>query len=239
MVWVILALTAAAGLLGPPTRELLWVCCAAAALVLLAPAPIRKGLRYVAMLYHEAGHALAALITGGKAYALVVHRRGGAMMTHSGGWRPAVCMAGYLLPMCFGALLVCWGRMPIDTSRMAILAVGHLLLLLLARGMLTVLLCLGGAALFALLTWKPLPELLSRLVLIVFGKGLILEGLLAIKTLIRMSFSAPGRQGTDADLLARQARTLRHPGIWALGIAFAAVVLVTAVGVLFALHHPT
>jgi hypothetical protein len=237
MVWIALILIfGAAAALGSPTRQLLWSSCAAAAVVLLAPARVRQALRYVAVLYHEAGHVLAALVTGGRAHGLVVYRRGGGVAASSGGWRPAVCMAGYLLPMFLGAMLVCWGQLPIGGARMAALAVAHLLLLILARSVLTVLLCVGGAALFGVLAWNVLPDLPARLVLLVFGEGLILEGLVAIRTLIRVSFAAPGKLGSDADVLAREARMLRHPGLWALLIALVAMAVLIGVCFLFALH---
>jgi len=55
---------------------------------------------------HEAGHALAAIFTGGAALSLAVHDGLGGECETQGGSLIAVCLAGYLTTALIGALLL-------------------------------------------------------------------------------------------------------------------------------------
>lgn len=55
---------------------------------------------------HEAGHATAALLTGGQVHGIVVSPNGAGVTTSSGGWRLLTVPAGYLGTVLFGALVL-------------------------------------------------------------------------------------------------------------------------------------
>lgn len=58
---------------------------------------------------HEAGHALAALLTGGSVGAIVVRADGSGVTPVAGGWPIVVASAGYVGTMVTGAALVAAG----------------------------------------------------------------------------------------------------------------------------------
>lgn len=63
--------------------------------------PLRLFVTYV----HEAGHSLAALLTGGRVLGFVVSADGSGLATTAGGMRAVIIPAGYLGAALFGSLL--------------------------------------------------------------------------------------------------------------------------------------
>lgn len=62
-------------------------------------------LRLFVTFIHEAGHSLAALLTGGRVLGFIVSPNGSGLATTAGGWRWIVIPAGYLGAAIFGSLL--------------------------------------------------------------------------------------------------------------------------------------
>jgi hypothetical protein len=69
-------------------------------------------LRLLVTMYHEAGHALAALATGGDVSQFVVRPDASGVVFSRGGYRPLVISAGYVGTALLGALLVVFARTP-------------------------------------------------------------------------------------------------------------------------------
>lgn len=104
-------------------------------LLLLQSGPAGAPLRLFTVLWHEAGHALAALVTGGHIVDMGLSPAGGGFTSWTGGWPAVIEAAGYPAALVPGlVLLVCalTGRRP----RLAMVLVG------VATGVIP--LCLGG-----------------------------------------------------------------------------------------------
>ena len=122
MIWLILLTTTAfAASRDSPMRELIWAACVVSASYTLAPRFWVRALQSIALLYHETGHVLAAIVSGGRSFRLVVHGGGGMAWT-AGGWRPLVLVSGYLFPFAFGAACICWGQFAPNAGRLLVLA---------------------------------------------------------------------------------------------------------------------
>lgn len=63
-------------------------------------------LEYLDTFFHEGGHSLAAVLTGGEVTELVIQETGAGFARTRGGFRPLILSAGYLGPALAGALLL-------------------------------------------------------------------------------------------------------------------------------------
>lgn len=94
-----------------------------ATLLLLQSGPAGAPLRLFTVLWHEGGHAVAALVTGGRIVDLGLSPAGGGVTSWTGGWPAVIEAAGYPASLVPGlVLLLCalTGRRP----RLALVGVG-------------------------------------------------------------------------------------------------------------------
>lgn len=135
-----------------PTVTLLVVLGAAVATLALGVIPLAGVITYPLRLFttfiHEAGHALAALMTFGDVHQLTVFPNTSGVTMTSGGWRLAISSAGYLGTTLFGVAMLLSARK--TTSARTALGVTGLVVLVLTTlyaGQASVWPALGGAAL--------------------------------------------------------------------------------------------
>ena len=69
-------------------------------------------LRLLVVVFHEAGHALAAVLTGGDVVGIQISPNEGGLTTTAGGWRFLVLNGGYLGSLLFGVVILALGRKP-------------------------------------------------------------------------------------------------------------------------------
>jgi hypothetical protein len=108
---------------------------------------------------HEAGHALAALLTGGRVLAMVVTPWESGYVRYVGGNPVVVAAAGYVGSALFGSLLLlCTGKKQWTTTIFGCLALFFALVTLgYVRNTFGILFGMGTAAVFGALAWKPVP----------------------------------------------------------------------------------
>ncbi|MDQ7779945.1 MAG: M50 family metallopeptidase [Planctomycetota bacterium] len=63
-------------------------------------------LRLLVVLMHESGHALAAILTGGRVVSITITPQEAGVAVTAGGWRLLILCSGYLGSVIFGALLL-------------------------------------------------------------------------------------------------------------------------------------
>lgn len=176
---------------------------------------------------HEAGHAVAALLTGGSVGAIVVRGDGSGVTPVIGGWPVVVASAGYVGTMAVGALLVASGAKA-KTAANALLAFGVLLglvcLLYLRGDMVGLASGWGWAAALVFAGWKARGE--TALFAAQFlGIVLSLASLSALRDLF-FGGLGPGVH-SDATNMARLTGvpSVVWAGVWAIG----GIVLVVAI----------
>ena len=170
-------------------------------------------LRVLMTLFHEFGHASAALLTGGSVDQILIHPQGGGLCFVRGGWRWLVLPAGYLGSMSAGCaiiLLAC--RTSYD--RFVSLSLGCLLILatliyVRTRGGLIYGVSVGIA--LASAGWW-LPEEINDLLLCLIGAMNCMASLLGLKYL----FTYKGY--SDALLFSKEIIPL-PPVVWAVSWA--------------------
>lgn len=80
--------------------------------MLLWDTPVVWPLKILVVLFHELGHALAAVATGGRVIGIELSPMQGGLTTTHGGLRFFVLSAGYLGSLAFGVLWLFFGRTP-------------------------------------------------------------------------------------------------------------------------------
>lgn len=221
-------------------RRALWLAAVALVIIIVAwntpaldPAmyPVRLFVTYV----HEAGHGIAAEVTGGDVLGFVVYPSGAGVATTRGGARALILPAGYVGAALFGAALFyltnTWRR-----TRMisAVLGVGLIAFSILyarpdEQGRITALLVgVGfGIALLAV-AWK-LSLIVNVLVLNVLAMLTGLNALLDVRSLVDNSGATLGQVRNDAAAFSAEVFPL-PAAVWALlWLALSAVVLGFAV----------
>ena len=118
-----------------PSTTLLVVLLAAGLTFLLSFVPlagiVTYPLRLFATFVHEAGHALAALLSFGSVKSLVVFPNGSGVTTTSGGWRFLISSAGYLGTTFFGVWMILSARKT-TSARLAMGVTGAVMVFLTA-----------------------------------------------------------------------------------------------------------
>ncbi|MBI4675999.1 MAG: M50 family metallopeptidase [Elusimicrobia bacterium] len=167
-------------------------------------------LRILVTLFHELGHGLAGVLTGGSIEVITVDRMGGGLCYVSGGWRWVVLPAGYIGSMVTGCailLLACRTRW----DRWVAMALGALLVaacLAYVRSWPGFLYGTGaGLALFA--SGRRLSEDFNDLLLCFIGSTNCLYAVLDVRNLMRL-----GRGYNDAAMFSREILPL-PPIVWA------------------------
>lgn len=220
-----------------PTRELIWITSAVAGIVLIIPPKFRTPLRHASTYYHEMGHAIAAVLTGGKVRSIHVEAQGGHATT-VGGWRVVVLLAGYLLPMTMGGIIASMAvAFATPKALMIGLAVLHGISIPFSRGWRTIVLAVGLTAICGIFATEYVPPTVGKGFGICLGVGLIIEGIINIGDLFYLSIKQPGQLGSDADKLAKLIWILPHPVLWSIVIGLMGIAIVGGVVWVFAMYH--
>lgn len=167
-------------------------------------------LKLLVTFFHELGHALACVLTGGRIMGITLDPSGAGLCRTQGGIRLLIVPAGYLGSMAAGCLLLLTAfRTHLD--RFVTLALGLALLLvagLYVRTPFALAFCvlMGGFFLFA--AWK-LKEGFNELILAFIGVTSCLEALFDIRTLFQLGGSAR----TDAVVFSQMVPL--PPIVWA------------------------
>jgi hypothetical protein len=194
-----------------------------------ALAPLLYPFRLFVTYVHEAGHALAAKLTGGEVLGFVVYSNGSGVATTAGGSRALILMSGYVGAAFFGALLFYTANMWHRSRQVAAaLGVGLIVFTIMyARpdesGSPTALLVgVGFGVALLLAAWK-LPENLNLLALNVLAMLTGLNAVLDLKGVFENSSASLGQVRNDAAAFSAQVLPLPPSVIaltWALlGIA--------------------
>jgi len=186
-----------------PSPVASWLLLLAAVVVAMAfwRSPILFPLRILVVLFHETGHAAAALATGGSVVDIAVSADEGGVARTVGGWPFVVLNAGYLGSLAAGALLLVLSRRP-RASRAVVASLGLLVLavaVLYVRPLLSFGFAYGllaGFALLALGRWAP--PVAAWQVLRLTGVFSVLYALLDVRDDVLLGAAGP----SDARMLA-------------------------------------
>lgn len=207
-----------------------------------ALAPLLYPFRLFVTYVHEAGHALAAKLTGGDVLGFVVYSNGSGVATTAGGSRALILMSGYVGAAFFGALLFyaanMWHR-----SRQVAFALGTGLIvftLMYARpdetGSPTALLVgVGFGTALLLAAWK-LPENFNLLALNILAMLTGLNAVLDLKGVFENSGASLGQVRNDAAAFSAQVMPL-PPSVIALAWAMLGITLL-GISVYLSVYKP-
>ena len=185
--------------------------------------PLRLFVTYV----HEAGHGLAALVTGGTFVRFEIFSNGSGVATTAGGSRLLILPAGYLGAALFGALLFYFAN-SVQSSRFISAALGVLLIvlsLMFGTGSLTALLVgvLFGLLLW-LLAWKGSSDF-NTLILTTLAIVTGLNAVLDLMGVIQNSGAALGTVQNDASAFSATFAPLVPGWFWGVLWALLAVLM--------------
>ncbi len=190
--------------------------------------PVRLFVTFV----HEAGHALATVITGGHVARLIVSPDTSGVTYSMGGSRMLILPAGYLGAALFGALLFYIANtVPFPRTISLILAILVALISLLFTEFLSTAWLVGlGMALFLVALWRFADRGVNLLVLDVLAMLTGLNVVLDLFALIPNSGAAMGDIVNDAAAFSREVAPIVPPLVWAgLWAVIAVVLLILAV----------
>lgn len=193
--------------------------------------PLRLFVTYV----HEAGHSLAALLTGGQVIGFTVSANGSGLATTAGGARAIIIPAGYLGAALFGSLLFyVVNRFPNHSREVAgFLGIGMVVFtILFARPdetgtPLALMLGVGFGLLLLIMAWK-LQRLVNLLVLNILAMMTALNAVLDVFYLTRNIDAARGMVANDAVAFSREITPLIPPSLVAITWAFIAILILGA-----------
>jgi hypothetical protein len=191
-------------------------------------APILYPFRLFVTFVHEAGHGLAAKLSGGNVLGFVVYSNGAGVATTAGGSRALILMSGYVGAALFGALLFYAANMWHRTRHIAVVVGAGLVVfsLMYARpddtGSPTALLVgIGFGAALLVAAWKlPVSFVLLSLNILAMLTGL--NAVLDLKGVFENSGSSLGQVRNDAAAFSAEVLPL-PPAIVALAWAFIAI----------------
>jgi hypothetical protein len=194
-------------------------------------------LRLFVTFVHEAGHGIAAILTGGQFDRFVVYPNGAGVATTSGGLRAIVLPAGYLGAALFGAaLLYLVNSVPFPKTLALILALLLAGITLLFTELLTTAFLVGaGFAVVLALLWRFADRGLTMLILNVLALVTGLNAVLDIFSLVSSPGVTLGVVSNDAAAFSREIAPLIPPVVWALlwcGIAVALLLAAIYFGIL-------
>ncbi|MFZ4814433.1 MAG: M50 family metallopeptidase [Phototrophicaceae bacterium] len=205
-------------------RQSAWTAALAAVLVLLLwNIPLLDGVVYPLRLFvtfiHEAGHGLAALLTGGEFIRFEIMANGAGLATTRGGLRAVILPAGYIGAALFGTVLFYINnRVPYPRVVAAGVA-GALALLSLIYGETSrVALLIGGISagvllLLALLANRPTLGVVMNLLALMTALNAVLD--LFTLTRTTQTVTADGRVLNDAAAFALEVMPGSSPAVWA------------------------
>lgn len=180
---------------------------------------------------HEAGHSLAAILTGGQVIGFLVSADGSGLATTAGGNASIVIPAGYLGTALFGSLLFyVINRFPRTADGLAVLlGLGMIVFtLMFARpdetgAPIALFIGTGFGVALAVIGLR-LPKMLTMLVLNVLAVFTALEAFMSLRFLMGNISATRGNIGNDAVAYTREVAPLVPPSVVALtwaGIAVA------------------
>ncbi|MFN8448139.1 MAG: M50 family metallopeptidase [Anaerolineae bacterium] len=188
--------------------------------------PVRLFVTFV----HEAGHGLAAILTGGHFENFRVDPNTAGVALTSGGARWLVLPAGYLGAALFGALLFyITNTVPYPRTISLILAILVAVITVLFTDLLSTAFLVGlGSALVLLALWRYADRSVNLLVLdalaILTGLNVVLD----LVALISHSNAAMGEVLNDAAAFSRDVAPILPPVVWAVVWTIIAVLMLGA-----------
>ncbi len=188
--------------------------------------PLRLFVTYV----HEAGHALAALITGGRVEGFTVSANGSGLAVTAGGVRSVILPAGYLGAALFGSMLFfLTNRIPRWVRGLSIFIGGFMIVftIMFARpdevGSLTALFIgLGFGTIMVLMGWKA-PRIVNLFMLNTLAVMTALNAVLDVWFLVGNSDASRGAVRNDAAAFASDVTPLLSASVIAFIWSIAAV----------------
>lgn len=202
--------------------------------------PLRLFVTYI----HEAGHALAALITGGQVVGFTVSPNGSGLAITAGGSRSLILPAGYLGAALFGSMLFFLvSRIPRWVRGLSVFIGGFMVVftIMFARpdetGSLTALFIgIGFGVIMILMGWKA-PRVVNLFMLNTLAVMTALNAVLDVWFLVGNDDAARGTVRNDASAFAAEFTPLL-PGAVIAFIWSIAAVLMFGVAVYFGLIKP-
>lgn len=188
--------------------------------------PVRLFVTFV----HESGHALAALLTGGRVAGLTVFPDGSGVTTTFGGARLVILPAGYLGAALFGAVLFYFANtVPYPKTISIILAILVGVITLLYTSFFSTAWLVGvGFALALAALWRYADRDINLLVLDVLATLCGLNAVLDLLGLITHIDAALGIARNDAAAFSREVAPIIPGVIWAALWALTAVIMLGA-----------
>lgn len=188
--------------------------------------PIRLFVTFV----HEAGHGIAALITGGHFENFRVDPSGAGVALTSGGWRWLILPAGYLGAALFGALLFYLANtVPFPRTISLVLALLVAVITLLFTSILSTAWLVGLAfALILLALWRYADRSVNLFVLDVLAMLTGLNAVLDLTGLIGNINASIGVIQNDAAAFSRDVAPILPGVVWAVLWAVIAVIMLGA-----------
>jgi hypothetical protein len=190
--------------------------------------PLRLFTTYV----HEAGHAVATIISGGHVLGFLVSPDGSGLTTRAGGWDWLIGPAGYLGAALFGsALFYVINRMPRYVNGIAVLLGAAMVIftVLFARSDeqgLPVALLLGvGAGMLLIVLGMRVHGAITLLILNVLAVSTALEAFFDLRYLIWASGASRGAVMNDAAQFSQRVTPLIPPALIALIWAAIAIIM--------------
>jgi hypothetical protein len=179
---------------------------------------------------HESGHALAALLTGGKVGSMTVFPTGAGVTYTAGGARWLILPAGYLGAALFGALLFYFtNTVPFPRTISLILAVLLAGITLLYTSLLSTAWIVGiGSALILLALWRFADRSINLLVLDILAILTGLNAVLDLTSLIGFSDATIGSVRNDAAAFSAEITPIIPPVVWVIVWALLAMIMLGA-----------
>lgn len=179
---------------------------------------------------HESGHALAALITGGRVGGLTVFANGSGVTLTAGGSRLLILPMGYLGAALFGAaLFYIANTVPFPRTISLVLAILLGAVTLLLTSILSTAWLVGlGSALILLALWRYADRSVNLLVLDVLATLTGLNAVLDLVGIIQYSDASMGGVLNDAAAFSREIAPIIPGALWAILWAVIAVIMLGA-----------
>ncbi len=179
---------------------------------------------------HESGHAVAALLTGGKVGGMTVYATGAGVTLTAGGSRLLILPAGYLGAALFGAVVFyLTNTVPFPKTISLILAVLLAGITLLYTSVLSTAWLVGlGSALILLALWRFADRSVNLLILDILAILTGLNAVLDLVGLISFSNATIGSVRNDAAAFSAEITPIIPSVVWAIVWALIAIIMLGA-----------
>ena len=181
-------------------------------------------IRLVTTFFHEVGHAIATVVTGGRVEDIRIHRYGGVIL-RTGGNDFLVCNAGYLGSVLIGSLFFYLTYTRFQGVALVLMGLLMVLFVLLwVKNKATMIPCLIIAGIL-IAAGVMLPGLAKLIIARFVGLCSVLYSFVVLKNYTRYCSSDPG---TDAKKLGKETNT--PPTVWAVAWCLISVCVLFALG---------